>query len=78
MPIRKYKSINEMPDERWYPAGSEELFEAIERTWNLAESILPRTFPPGLTKYRSAQALKLNKEQRALKAQAKYWRSQTE
>ena len=78
MPIQKYRNVNEMPDERWYPAGSGELFDAIERTWNLAESILPRTFPPGLTKYRSVQDLKLNKEQRAQKAQAKYWRSQAE
>lgn len=78
MPIRKYKSIKEMPDERWYPTGSEELYDAIERAWSLAESILPRTFPPGLTKYRSAQALKLSKEQRALEAQAEYWRSQAE
>ncbi len=67
-----------MPSERWHPIGSEELFDAIDTAWTLAESILPRTFPAGITKYRSFQELKRHKAERAMVAQAEYWRRQGE
>ena len=60
MPVRKYRSVEDMPDEVWREPGSPELREAIRTTWRRAERLAPKRFPPGVFRHRSlAEAQKL-------------------
>lgn len=62
MPIRKFRSIEEMPEYTWLEPGSPELMRAIASVWDFAERAFPRHFPPGVYKHRSIE------EAKALKA----------
>ena len=53
MPVKKFRSIEEMPDARWYEPGDPKLHEAIDRVWRLGTETLRPQFPPGVHKYRS-------------------------
>ncbi len=52
MPVRKYRSIEEMPDQTWRQPGDPELFRAMRATWDLAQQTLRPHFPPGVYKHR--------------------------
>jgi hypothetical protein len=53
MPIRKFRSIEEMDGNVWREPGDSELYRAIRFTWDLARRMNPRRFPPGVHKFRS-------------------------
>jgi hypothetical protein len=53
MPIRKFRSIEEMDAQTWRAPGDPALYRAIAFTWELARRTNPRRFPPGVHKYRS-------------------------
>lgn len=55
MPIKKFRSIEEMPDARWYEPGDPKLHAAIDRVWRLGTETLRPRFPPGVHKYRSIE-----------------------
>jgi hypothetical protein len=57
MPIRKFRSIEEMDAHTWRKPGDPELYRAIAFTWALARRTNPRRFPPGVHKYRSIDEL---------------------
>ncbi len=57
MPIRKFRSIDEMDGQAWRKPGDPELYRAIAFTWELARRTNPRRFPPGVYKYRSIDDL---------------------
>jgi hypothetical protein len=56
MPVRKYRSVAEMPGAAWRPAGGEGLARAIASTWELAERVAPQRFPPGVYRHRSIES----------------------
>ena len=56
MPVMKYRSIEEMPDTRWYEPGDPELFAAIRCVWGFTARAFPRRLPPGVYKHRSSEA----------------------
>ena len=63
MPIRKFRSVEEMEGNTWHEPGSPELFRAIKATWDFAERTLRPRFPPGVYKHRSIEdAQKLRDE----------------
>ena len=62
MPIKKYRSIDEMEGNTWRSAGDPKLFEAIRSTWDFARRTLEPRFPPGVYKHRSIEEAKLQRE----------------
>lgn len=63
MPVRKYRSIYEMPDDDWLPVGSPELFDAIRSVWGFSARTCPWAPPPGVYKHRSIREARALREQ---------------
>ena len=55
MPVRKYRSVEEMDGNTWREPGDPALFRAIKATWEFAERTLQPRFPPGVYKHRSIE-----------------------
>jgi hypothetical protein len=53
MPIRKYRSIEEMPDETWREPGDPMLYRAIREVWDFGRRTSQRRFPAGVFRFRS-------------------------
>jgi len=76
MPLRKFRSLEEMEDSLWREPGDPALWAAIRRVWDFAARTCPRRFPPGVHKHRSideAQALRDRWEERDFQ---EFWRRQ--
>ena len=54
MPVRKFRSLQEMEDSLWRP-NNDSLWQAIARVWNFAERVSQNRFPPGIYKHRSIE-----------------------
>jgi hypothetical protein len=78
MPVRKFRSVEEMGDELWRPAGSPELARAIARVWRFAARTTARSFPPGVYKHRSIEEAQLQRELWEERAFRAYWQRQRE
>ena len=58
MPVRKFRSIEEMSAEpAWRSPGDPALYRAMAFVWELARRMNPRRFPPGVYKYRSIEEM---------------------
>ncbi len=57
MPIRKYRSIEEMDASTWRRPGDPELYRAIAFVWDLARRTNPRRFPVGVHRFRSIEEM---------------------
>jgi hypothetical protein len=55
MPIRKFRSLEEMEDSLWHEPGDPRLWRAIEAVWSFADRTCPKRFPPGVYKHRSIE-----------------------
>ncbi len=76
MPVRKFRSLQEMEDALWRQPGDPELERAIASVWDFAARTCQRTFPPGVYKHRSIEAAeRLREEWEEANFQA-YWRRQ--
>jgi hypothetical protein len=58
MPVRKFRSVEEMSQPVWRTPGDEDLYRAIAGVWAMGMRLSPRTFRPGVRRYRSIEALK--------------------
>jgi len=57
MPVRRFRSVEEMEGPHWYEPGDPALFRALRRVWALhARTVQPR-FPPGVYRHRSLEAM---------------------
>lgn len=57
MPVRKFRSVEEMEGPHWYEPGDPALFRALRRVWSLhARTVQPR-FPPGVYRHRSVEEM---------------------
>lgn len=65
MPVRKFRSIEEMDGERWRQPGDPELYRAIAAVWDLGRRLRPRSFPPGVQRFASIEAMSRAQETRA-------------
>ena len=54
MPLRKYRSVEEMPAPAWREPLDPQNLRVAGDLSALATRLRPRRFPPGLHKYRSA------------------------
>jgi hypothetical protein len=57
MPIRKFRSIEEMERPHWRQPGDPQLYQAIRRVWEFGRRTTRRRFPPGVFRHRSLQEL---------------------
>jgi hypothetical protein len=62
MPVRKFRSIQDMPDDDWLLPGSPELFAAIRSVWDFSARTCPYAPPRGVYRHRGVE------EARALRA----------
>lgn len=53
MPVRRFRSVEEMDGDRWYEPGDPVLFRAIRRVWELGYRTVHPRFPPGVHKHSS-------------------------
>jgi hypothetical protein len=58
MPVKKFRSLQEMEDSLWREPGDPQLLRAIESVWSFAAQTCPRLFPPGVYKHRSIEEAK--------------------
>lgn len=63
MPIRKFRSIEEMSDEHWYQPGDPSLYRAIRRIWALGHRTIQHHFPPGIYKNRTLEDMNARQKQ---------------
>jgi hypothetical protein len=63
MPVRKFRSVQEMEDSLWRPPGEPALWRAIESVWDFAARTCPRKFPPGVYKHRDIEEAQRLREQ---------------
>ena len=57
MPVRKYRSIDEMPDETWREPGDPLLYRAIREIWDFGRRTSRRRYLPGVHRFRSIAAM---------------------
>lgn len=69
MPVRKFRSVEEMNTPVWRRAGDPALFRAISGLWKVGRRTSARRFPVGVEKHSSIEALD--------RAQADYSKSLT-
>ncbi len=55
MPVRKFRSVSEMDDARWFLPNDPALFRAIAQCWDLARRCCPQRLPPGVYRYRTIE-----------------------
>ena len=63
MPIRKFKSIEEMKTPRWREPGDPELFSAMATLWEIAKRTSVRRYPPGVHWHVSVEDMQAKQEQ---------------
>ena len=62
MPVRKFRSVDEMNQRVWREPGSDELLRAIEYVWELGRRTSRRQFPPGVYKHRGIEEAQAQRE----------------
>ncbi len=62
MPVRKYRSVADVPPP-WREAGDPDLARAIERVWDFGQRWIQPRFPPGLYKCRTMEEMNRLDEQ---------------
>lgn len=57
MPVRFFRSAEEMNQPRWREPGDPALYRAIESLWNTGRVSFRRKLPPGVYRYRSIEEM---------------------
>jgi hypothetical protein len=53
MPVKKFRTAEELNQPIWRRTGDPQLFRAMASIWAFARRTNPLKFPPGVRKYRS-------------------------
>ena len=65
MPVRKFRSIEEMKAERWREPGDPELIRALVTLWEIGRRTRKRRFSPGVRRYASIEDMSAAQQRRA-------------
>lgn len=57
MPVRTFRSVEEMDGPHWYQPGDPALFRALRRVWALHARTVQPHFPPGVYRHRSIEEM---------------------
>lgn len=63
MPIRRFRSVEEMNRPLWRRPGSPELARAIESVWEFGQRTSRIRFPPGVYRHHSIEEMNALQEQ---------------
>jgi hypothetical protein len=63
MPIRKFRSVEQMNPPRWYEPGDPALFRAIAVVWDVGKALSAGRFPAGVKRFRSADEMRRVQEE---------------
>jgi len=55
MPVKKFRSVEEMPPVDWCETVDEECFRRIARLWARSSAFSARVYPRGVFKFRSLE-----------------------
>ena len=58
MPVKKFRSVEELNQPIWRRAGDPALFKAIAAVWAFGRSTRRKLFNPGVRKFRSIAEMK--------------------
>ena len=58
MPVKKFRTVEELNQPIWRRAGDPALFRAIAAVWNFGRLTRSRPIPPGVRKFRSISEMK--------------------
>lgn len=62
MPVRKFRSVEEMNQPTWRQPGSAELYATIAGIWATGLRLRPRRSRPGVRRFRNIEALKATRD----------------
>ena len=57
MPIRKFRSVEEMNQPVWRQPGDPELYRAIKAVWEFGQRTSTKRFQPGVRRFRSIEEM---------------------
>ena len=57
MPIKKFRSIEEMDEPHVHQPGTPALAWAVAAIWDFGRRVAPRRFAPGVQRFRSIEAM---------------------
>ena len=57
MPVRRFRSVDEMNQPHWREPGDPDLYRAIASVWSFGQRTVARHFPAGVYKHRSIESL---------------------
>jgi hypothetical protein len=57
MPVRKFRSVEQMEQPLWRRPGDPQLYRAIAAVWRFGRRTVPRRIPPGVHRHRSIDEL---------------------
>jgi hypothetical protein len=63
MPVRKFRSVEDMPGETWYTPGDPRLYRALASLWATSRHLAPRRFPAGVFKHRSIEDMNRQRDE---------------
>jgi hypothetical protein len=55
MPVRKFRSVEEMSVPNWREPGDPDLMRVMAELWEIARRTRSRSFPPGVRKHASIE-----------------------
>jgi hypothetical protein len=64
MPVRKFRSVEEMNQPVWRNPGDPELYRAIAGLWEVGRRVQGRRFEPGVRRFRSIDELEAEADRR--------------
>lgn len=62
MPVKKFRSIQEMKADRWLKPGDPSLPVVLQQLWERGTAGTRAPLPPGVYRHRSIESAKLHKE----------------
>ena len=62
MPVRKFRSVEDMAGFVWRDPGDPELMRAMAGLWDIARRTRRRSFPPGVHRHGSLEDMQLAQE----------------
>ena len=57
MPVRKFRSVEDMKESRWRQPGDPEIARALAGLLEIGRRTNPRRFPPGVHRYTSIEEM---------------------
>lgn len=70
MPVRKFRSVEEMNVPHWRDPGDPDLLRAIRDLWEIGRRMRARHYPRGVKRYPSIEAMHAAQEQWADRSHA--------